>query len=173
MNKKDAMSVLNMSVFSHAIAKKSWGKYCAKFHPDKNPAGLEMMKLGNVAYSFLKSLPDVSATENQEQEAENTGLDFGELLNEKINLVLDFGDTDLILEVCGAWLWVTGNTKPYAKNLKEAGFFWASKKLAWYFRPAGWKSSSRGGWQMDKIRDSFGSDGVKTFRKNKEKLGAA
>lgn len=173
MNKKDAMQIMNMSVFSHAILKKAYVKSCFRYHPDRNPAGLEMMKAVNAAYTFLKSLPDVETTENQAPDADCTGIDFGELLNSKINFVLELGDTELLIEVCGAWLWVTGNTKPYAKVLKSAGFYWASKKLAWYFRPAEWKSSSHGGWNMDKIRDSFGSDSVKSYRKQKEKLEEA
>lgn len=42
--------------------------------------------------------------------------------------------SDLIVEICGCWIWVTGNTKSFKDKLKESGFIWAPKKLAWYWR---------------------------------------
>jgi len=60
----------------------------------------------------------------------------------------------------GAWLWVTGNTKPYSHLLNRktgAGFTYASKKKVWYFRPDDYKSRSRGSHSLDDIRGKYGS----------------
>jgi hypothetical protein len=65
---------------------------------------------------------------------------------------------DLIFEVCGDWLWVSGATRTHKDALKAAGFWWASQKAAWYVQ--GSKSSGRGGWSMDKIRQQYGSSKV-------------
>lgn len=32
-------------------------------------------------------------------------------------------DLNLSIEVCGSWIWVSGDTKPHAKLLKELGFW--------------------------------------------------
>jgi hypothetical protein len=40
----------------------------------------------------------------------------------------------------------------------------------WYFRPAEWKSTNRGTWDIEKIRDTHGS--VTVSRKEREKLEA-
>lgn len=66
----------------------------------------------------------------------------------------------IALEVCGAWLWVSGNTKPHKEVFKKAGFFWASKKMQWYFRTPEYQSHSRGNWSMDDIRACHGSEKI-------------
>ncbi len=52
---------------------------------------------------------------------------------------------------------VDGKTYRHRVALKEAGFRFASKKKRWYFRPENWRSSSRGQYTMDDIREKYGS----------------
>jgi hypothetical protein len=68
---------------------------------------------------------------------------------------------NLTIEVCGTWVWVSGDTKPHREALKKSGFRWASKKAQWYFRPEDSKARRHNGsWSMDKIRSKYGSDKV-------------
>ena len=53
-----------------------------------------------------------------------------------------------------------GNTKPHKEAIKAAGYWWAKKKKAWYFRPPDYKSRNKGDWDMDKIRTKYGSVSV-------------
>ena len=62
---------------------------------------------------------------------------------------------DLEIELCGFWVWVGGETRAVKAFLKDAGYHWAPKKAKWYF--AGIPSSSRGAWDMDNIRERYGS----------------
>ena len=163
MNNKDAATLLNITGFlSSAIIKRAYKIACSKFHPDKGGSTFMMQSI-NEAYSVLKDF---------EGEISSGDLSYPKELNEAINAIINLEGVEI--EICGAWVWVTGNTKPYSKILgrKEggAGFYWANKKKAWYFRPADWKSASRGNWSMDKIRESHGSNGVKT--KSPAKLAA-
>ena len=64
----------------------------------------------------------------------------------------------LEIEVCGDWIWVRGNTYPIKDQLKAAGCFWANKKKCWYWKPADYVKVSRKEWDMEKIRDRFGSE---------------
>lgn len=64
----------------------------------------------------------------------------------------------LEIEVCGDWIWVRGNTYQLKSQLKAAGCFWASKKKCWYWKPADYVKVSRKEWDMEKIRDRFGSE---------------
>jgi len=132
--------------------KTAYRKACSKYHPDKG-GSLEMMKAVNLAYEALKVFEGtIDAGEAC----------YGELLNEALLKIIDLPGIEI--EVCGAWIWVTGNTKPHKAALGKdgAGFFWANKKKAWYFRPSDWKSNSRGKWSLDEIRDQHGTSKVKT-----------
>jgi len=72
----------------------------------------------------------------------------------------------ILIEVVGFWIWVTGNTYAVKKELKAAGFFFASKKLAWYFRADEYKT--RGGEKsLDEIRRKYGSEIVGSNRQSK------
>lgn len=64
----------------------------------------------------------------------------------------------LEIEVCGDWIWVRGNTYQLKDQLKAAGCFWASKKKCWYWKPADYVKVSKKEWDMEKIRDRFGSE---------------
>lgn len=66
------------------------------------------------------------------------------------------------VELVGSWIWVTGNTYIYREAIKAAGYMWAGKKRAWYWRPA--EAACRRGSKMslDDIREKYGSERIKT-----------
>ncbi len=155
MKIEDAAKVLGLNgELTKEIIKTAYRRACSKYHPDKG-GSLEMMKAVNKAYEALKDYEGNIAS-NEEN--------YGELLNTAINKIIHL--EGIKIEVCGAWIWVTGDTKPHAKALgrKEggAGFYYASKKKSWYFRPEDWKSSNRGSWSLDTIRKKHGSEEIKT-----------
>ena len=156
MNIKDALSILGLTATADQdTIKAAYRKACAKYHPDRNPAGLEMMKAVNVAYQFLTKISYNGAERPIDEEVNS---DFGDMLNDAINAVIGLSGVDI--EVCGAWVWLSGNTKAHKETIKSAGYWWAKKKCSWYFRPADYKSRNKGDWDMDKIRDKYGSVSV-------------
>ena len=51
----DALSILSITGdYTPETVKQAYRRACSQYHPDRNPAGLEMMKLVNVAYDTLK-----------------------------------------------------------------------------------------------------------------------
>lgn len=163
MKQIDAAKVLGITgEMTPELIKKAYRAACSKYHPDRNPAGLEMMKAVNLAYETLK---------NFEGSLESGGEGYGDALNEILNKVITM--EGVIIEVCGAWIWLTGETKPYSAALGKngLGFYWASKKKAWYFRPDDWKSTSRGQMSLDEIRETYGSERVKNKHNNLLKAG--
>lgn len=143
----DAAKILGLEgTLTPEETKKAYHRACKKYHPDVNPAGAEMMKIINEAYEALK---DYDGT----VKAQQTG--YGEALNDALNAVC--GLPGLIIEVCGAWVWITGDTRTHREALKAAGFKWAHKKKSWYFRPEEYRSRARGGSSMDEIRAKYGS----------------
>lgn len=63
----------------------------------------------------------------------------------------------LTIEQCGTWLWIGGNTKDNKALLKQAGFSFSGKKKMWYKKPEGTGYRRSKGWDMNKIRDTYGS----------------
>lgn len=163
MKLSDALSILGISgQYDPEMVKASYRKACSIYHPDRNPSGLEMMKMVNQAYDELKDKTgEEKVTEDFNQEY---GQDICEALNKIIHLGLD-------IEVCGAWVWLHGDTRPHKDIIKDSGFKWAPKKKLWYYRPSDYKSSSRGKFSMDEIRNKHGSQ--KVSAKERTKLKAA
>lgn len=64
----------------------------------------------------------------------------------------------LDVEICGSWIWVSGNTKPHAAELKALGARWASRKKRWFI--AGSAKTSKFHYSMNRIRDMYGTSGV-------------
>jgi len=153
MNKFDAARVLGLDgLLTQELVKTAYRRAAMKFHPDRNPAGLEMMKLINEANEVLSALDfdnDYAST------VENDQPDYADDLAAALNAIIHL--TSLIIEVCGVWVWVSGNTQEHKAAIKEAGYKWASKKKMWYFKPNGFKSRGRGKATMDDIRATYGS----------------
>lgn len=64
----------------------------------------------------------------------------------------------LSVEVCGVWVWVSGDTRTHKDALKAAGCRWSKDKGAWYWKPDWCRKSSHRVWSFDEIRSSFGSE---------------
>lgn len=156
MQTKDALAILNIhsNLVSSADIKTAYQKAVSLYHPDRNPAGLEMMKIINLARDALKDFEgSLDKTNNK---------NYGEILNNALNSVIDLG---LTIEICGAWIWISGDTKPHREILKRAGYKWAAKKTCWYFRAEENRSYNRSSWSMDKIRQAYGSQAAKDKEK--------
>lgn len=162
MKKEDAAKILDITgELNPEAIKKAYRKACSKYHPDKG-GSLKMMQAVNQAYEVLREFEGAV-------DAGSEG--YAEALNEAINKIINLQGINI--EVCGAWIWVTGETKFHKAILKEAGFWWAKKKVAWYFRPDDWKSAGRGKWSLDRIRDQHGSTKVDTKENDKMESSAA
>lgn len=139
-----------------------------KNHPDKG-GSVELCQLINAAFDkFLKTYtPPEQETEQETEQAKspfNDYKDFSEVsdissvLRCKIMAVAHLDGIDI--ELCGSWLWLTGDTKKYAKILKAAGFWFSPKKCAWYFHEGKFSHFKFKGMQeldLDDIRERHGS----------------
>ena len=134
--------------------KQRYKELAKEYHPDLGGC-LETMKVINAQYEqVLKGTyqkAGKSITEIDELLAKD------EALRNQIYKIIHL--EGLIIELCGSWLWVNGDTKRHKECLKEANFRWSNHKKSWY-----WRSEAKKGWfkhgneyDMFAIRERHGS----------------
>ncbi len=85
---------------------------------------------------------------------------------EVLNLII--GIECIKVELCGSWIWVTGDTKAVRGKLKESKFRWSPKKTAWYWRSPDQKKCyyrGKGKMSLSEIRYKYGSESFSEKRK--------
>lgn len=134
-------------------------------HPDCGGDDATMAAI-NAEFDLLsKKLPKETATgetyqpRDEEREAPEK---FREAVAATLNM------DGVTVELCGSWLWVTGNTYPNRFKLAAAGYQFSKSKCAWYFK--GRISHSKKRYSLDEIRLMHGSE---TIKNQGGKLGAA
>jgi hypothetical protein len=137
--------------------KKEYRELAKQFHPDKIGGNLQIMQEINNEYDFL-SAKILSGQNFTADEIEAEFLN-NEIFKQKISELINC--EGLIIEVVGSWLWVTGDTYQHKTVLKNSGFFFAPKKLAWYFRTDENKTHRGGKLSLEQIKSKYGSTGVK------------
>ena len=163
MKLQDALNILNLQGDNITLkdCERAYRKACMKYHPDRNPGGLEMMKAVNAAWETLSKWE--WKDNNPVNVKPSNNANYGDALNAAINAVIDLDG--IKMELCGAWIWISGNTYPHKKAIKAAGYMWASAKKQWYFRPPEWASANKQEWTMEQIRETFGSEEIVPERK--------
>lgn len=66
----------------------------------------------------------------------------------------------IIIELCGSWVWVSGETREHKDEIKAAGCFWAKKKGMWYWRCAKDAHHGKSHASMAGIRRKYGSERI-------------
>ena len=143
--------------FSIEQVKEKYRELCKQHHPDLGGDTATMQAI-NREYAFESDQARRRAdTDNQGEAHFQSMREVDELIRQAIEDVIHLEDINI--EICGLWVWISGNTKPVKTTLKDAGYKWAKKKLKWYF--AGVPSRrGRGRYSMQQIRDRYGSEVV-------------
>ena len=138
--------------------KSLYRKLAMRHHPDRG-GNVETMQEVNSEYDILfPLLKNVHKTKEGEtyttkQETGETSDNFKDLINELMKM------DDIIIEIIGCFVWVTGNTKPNKDKLKELKFQWHNKKIAWYLKPEDYRNRSRKDYTLEEIRMMYGTSG--------------
>ena len=67
------------------------------------------------------------------------------------------------IELCGEWLWISGDTRPHRDTLKELKCRWSARKKRWYYCPKAKRRGYHGKRRevsMGQIRVRYGSQSV-------------
>ena len=134
--------------------RKEYRRLAKANHPDMGGSA-EEMKVINIEYEMcFKILENADTTTNGKKYNKEEDAMIRDIINVIIHLNIE-------IEVCGSWVWVTGNTYACKDELKKNGFRWASKKKAWYWRDPEEVTRAHGKTTMADIRMKYGSDVVK------------
>ncbi len=160
--------------------RKQYRDLLKKHHPD-NGGNEETMKSINAEYDKLfKMLKDRHESKSADSTANSGSTDNSgtkqsdhssnmydwendKALREVLEKIINFDGIEIL--ICGQWIWVSGNTYSYKKELKETGFKWASQKKQWYWHSEAFRKRSHKTLSMDAIRNYYGSTKVNTYSK--------
>lgn len=142
--------------------KKVYRKLCQLNHPD-NGGNVTIMAEINNEYTKLFNI--LKNQHNEKAEADTTGntRPINECPEEYINIISELVTLKgLTVELCGSWIWISGDTREHKNTLKSIGCRWASKKKMWYWRNEKDAVKSRKTQTMDYIRNKYGSESYST-----------
>ena len=140
-------------------------------HPDMGGSTETMQAINDVhdrVFEILKKKHNASADEYHQ--TTETAEEFRTIINALMKL------DGVICELCGNWLWMSGNTKAHKEELKALGCRWSQNKNSWYWRhPESGRKHYKGHKSMTDIRMKYGSQVFHgaTESSNYERVGAA
>ncbi|MBQ7737022.1 MAG: hypothetical protein IJT62_04230 [Oscillospiraceae bacterium] len=133
--------------------KAEYRRLAMKHHPDRG-GDAETMKAINAEHDRIFEIlkKQHNATHDEHHQTTETAEEFRGILTRLLKL------DGLKVELCGSWLWISGDTWKHKAELKTAGCRWSSSKKCWYWRHEedgrGWY---RGKSSMEQIRFKYGS----------------
>jgi hypothetical protein len=142
--------------------KATYKKLAKQHHPDCG-GDTATMQAVNTEYAFVcaKILKGENLTAEETDEQIRLSEEYRKVIEGIINL------EGITIEIVGHWIWVTGCTYPVRQQLKDAGLFFASKKLAWYYRSEEFKSKG-GKKTLDELRNKYGSETVNSKQSSRK-----
>lgn len=136
-------------------------KLAKEHHPDHG-GDTETMQAINTEYAFAcaKILKGENLNSAEVEEQIRLSEEYREVIEKIINL------PNIIIEVVGNWIWVTGNTYAVKDRLKAANLQFAPKKKCWYYRVEEFKTRGSNK-SLDEIRQKYGSEKINGNRSSK------
>ena len=111
-----------------ADIKAAYRKLAIVNHPDKG-GNTETMQLINTAFEELcKFFASNETLDINQEDMQSAGINFDFIQALKIM-------PGVVIEVCGYWVWLSGDTFPHKDKIKDLGFKFSGAKKAWYWSP--------------------------------------
>lgn len=118
--------------------KQLYRAFALEFHPDHGGSEEDMKQI-NIQFTWL--FEELKNKQNEEAtRAHDAGNWAGystttETPEEFIEIISKLDQIPgIIVELCGRWLWISGNTKNNREALKACGCRWSTNKKMWYWR---------------------------------------
>jgi len=136
--------------------RKQFKDRCLDLHPDKGGC---RFKFGEMKEEYDYLIKKLSKNEEQISNKENRKPRYTYESEKNLMDQFDvlFRVPGIKIEICGYWIWISGNTFPVHERLRHLNCQWSKSKKMWYFCPLGYKKTARGRFSMKQIRLKFGS----------------
>ena len=109
--------------------KAAYRRLALKYHPDMGGSTEIMQEINNEHDALFEQLKrQHNASADEYHQTTETAEEFREILAVLLGL------PGLTVELCGSWLWISGETRQHKEALKAAGCRWSSNKKMWYWR---------------------------------------
>ena len=134
--------------------KKVYKEWAKRLHPDNGGTTEEFQRMQaefSQSWERLKNIHVTADGEEYTKETDETAEAFMQLLAVLMNL------SGVETEICGSWIWCSGNTQPFKELFKRLGFRWSRSKEAWYFHREPYRKRHGRELSLDEIRDMYGS----------------
>jgi hypothetical protein len=125
-----------------------------KHHPDRggdDATNEKQLTMNTMNFCEILKMQHNNAADEYHQTTETA-----EEFRESITALLNIGD--IVVELCGSWLWISGNTKEHKDELKALSCRWSDNKKMWYWRhPEDGRAYRKSKTSMSDIRTKYGS----------------
>lgn len=152
--------------------KKQFREWCKKLHPD---AGGDPAEFIAMREEFEKAAAGETWRTFKNKEGQTytrPAADVSESPAEFIFTIMELLKLEGVqVEICGTWLWITGDTWRHRETIKKLGGKWSKNKSAWYIHREKYRKHNKKVYTLEEIRGMYGSQ---TFEHvNRDKLEAA
>ena len=134
--------------------KKRYHELVKIYHPHMGGSGIEIKEIISEYKVLWEQVKNIHYSEKTQEtytkETTESPDEFIWIINEL------FKFKGIVIELCGSWLWLSGNTLQYREQLKALGCRWSKGKSRWYFTHDEWRPS-RFHKSMNEIRKAYGS----------------
>ena len=132
--------------------KREYRRLALENHPDRGGNTKTMMKI-NAEYEARHEALQAAynATVEPEKQKHETASEYINIIEKLMKI------KGITVELCGSWLWISGDTRNVREALKAAGCKWAAKKGMWYWHPGDYRRMGKGTYTMGYIRAKYGS----------------
>ena len=143
--------------------RKEYKRLVKKYHPDKG-GNEETIKTINAEYEkAFEALKNADTSNNKKEARYDREVD--QAIRDAINRIIHLDN--IVIEIVGSWVWVSGSTYPVKKELKEAGYKFSGNRKSWYFHTEEKKCHGASKRTMDELKAYYGCQEVETEKKQK------